>query len=110
LRSSVQSTNGSEIGEDDAKEIAARMPALARTSHQSEVVGPGTGRAGLQPRRNRRRTSSFRLASRTACGRKLCGRRGRATMSGPCNGGAEAPPFPDAVRNPRQAHALMMEN
>jgi hypothetical protein len=30
----------------------------------------------------------------------LCGWRGRETISGPCNGGAEARPFPSLVRKP----------
>jgi hypothetical protein len=72
----------------------------ARISHQREAVGPGHRKGGaLAPPKLR---ASFLFSPRlphSPAPAGLCGRRGRATSSGPCSGGAKAPPFPSVVRN-----------
>jgi len=75
--------------------------ALTRISHQREAVGRGRRKGGALAPPGARASLPFipRLPySPVPAG--LCGRRGRATISGTGAGGAKAPPFPAVVRNP----------
>ena len=73
---------------------------LTRIFHEREAVGPGRRKGGALAPPQSGRPSSFSLASRAVRRRTDCTGGEGGTISGPCKGGAKAPPFPIMVRNP----------